>query len=64
MLNITITKQAIFFNDLKDELYEVIKSKYPDLELTPKGNYRIQGTAADLYNIMLELSYTYDIELS
>lgn len=64
MLNITISKNTIYFNDLTDELYEAIKTKYPKLKQTPKGNYRIQGTPSDLYNILLDLSYTYDIELS
>lgn len=63
MLNITILKNTIYFNDLTDELYDVIKGKYPKLQSTPKGNYRIQGTPKDLYYILVDLSYTYDIEI-
>lgn len=66
MLYITISANTLYFNDLQDELYKVLKAKYPKLKPTPKKNYcfRIEGTPTELYKILHELSYTYDIELS
>lgn len=63
-LSITISKTAIFFNSLPDEVYTAIKKHYPYLELTPKGNYAIFDKPDKLYKILLDLSYTYDIEIS
>ena len=64
MLSITITKTAIYFNDLNDEIFASIKKHYPDLEFTPKGKYAIFEKPDKLYKILLDLSYTYDIEIS
>lgn len=66
MLYITISRNTLYFNDLSDELFEVLKEKYPKLKVVPKKpySYRIEGSPSELYKILHELSYTYDIELS
>lgn len=63
-LSITIGKTAIYFNNLPQEVYTAIKKHYPDLELTLKGNHVIYDKPDKLYKILLDLSYTYDIEIS
>lgn len=65
MLSITVGKTALYFNNLKDndELYEAVKEMFPQLELTPKGNYRITGTPKDLYFVLYELTNVYDVEM-
>ena len=66
MLYITISSNTLYFNDLSDELYETLKEKYQKLKVVPNKpySYRIQGTPSELYKILHELSYTYDIELT
>ncbi len=63
MLNITITPTAIYFNNLTDDLRTDIKKRYPDLTLTPKGKYAVIDKPEKLFRVILELSYTYDLEI-
>lgn len=63
-LQITITKSSIFFKDLPDEVYTAIKKHHPELELTLKGNHAIYDKPEKLYKILIDLSYTYDLEIS
>lgn len=64
MLQITMSANAIYFNELSDEMYIKLKKEY-DLEenITRKGHH-IKGTPHELYKTLLKLSYVYDIELS
>ena len=62
MLDITITPAALYFNDLSNDLWYELHHKYK-LEECKKGHI-IKGEPAELYKILVKLSYTYDIELS
>lgn len=66
MLNITISRNTLYFNDLSDELYDILKANYPKLKVVPKKSYcyRLEGAPSDLYKVLHELSYTYVIELT
>lgn len=64
LLKITISPSLLSFKDLTDEVFE--KLKYEDgvnLTYSEKGYYYIAGTSKELYEILLKLSYKYDIEL-
>ena len=62
MLYITITPSALYFNHLSDDLHTAISQLYK-LEECKKGHC-IKGEPAELYKVLVKLSYTYDIELS
>lgn len=62
MLHITITPTALWFTDLDGEMLDKI-TPYVDLEISHKGGYCVKGTPADLYKILVKLSYEFDIEL-
>lgn len=61
MLTITITPTALYFRELSDELFLKFNKLY-NLEESRKG-WCIKGTEAQLFKILLKLSYDYDIEL-
>lgn len=66
MLTVTLTKTTVYFEGLTDEMYGAIKDKFPELEAGNKPNkitYMIKGTPEKLYNVLLSLSYDYDIEV-
>ena len=64
MLEIVLTKQAIYFDSVSDEHLELLKSKVGD-ELQENNNkgYKITGKPEKLYKILFDLSYTFDIEI-
>jgi len=62
MLQITITPSMLIFTNLPDATYTILKGQY-HLEHNDKGHF-IKGTQQQLFKVLLELSYTYDIELS
>ena len=65
MLNITITPTALYFENLSDKLYEVLKSNYHlNIIVDEKGRYLVKGTPEQLFKVMIKLSYDYDIELA
>lgn len=64
MLHITMTATALYFNDLSDELYEVLTNEYGLEENITRKGHHISGSHAELYKVLLKLSYVYDIELS
>ena len=59
-VKIRITPTTIFFDDMPDELLLAINDfeVYP----SPKG-YRISSTPAKLYQLLVDLSATFDIEI-
>ena len=61
MLTITITPTMLTFKNLSDELHGELKEVY-GMKFNGKDFY-IKGNPQDLYKILLQLSYTYDIEL-
>lgn len=66
MLELTITKTAIYFKNLNDEMYGEVKEQFPELKLgnTPnKITYMIEGDMKELYYILYKLSCYYDIEM-
>lgn len=64
MLQITMTAGAIYFNDLSDDMYNVLKKEYDLKENITRKGHHIEGTPQELYKTLLKLSYVYDIELS
>ena len=66
MLTITLTKTALWFGSLNDEVYDEIKKLFPQLEENPNPNkkgYVIKGQPKELYDVLFHLSYRYDIEI-
>lgn len=61
-ITITLTPTMITFKELTDEMHLKLFDGY-GLEHSPKGYYFIKGKPAELYKILLELSYTYDLEV-
>lgn len=64
MLQITMTAGAIYFNDLSDDMYNVLKKEYDLKENITRKGHHIEGAPQELYKTLLKLSYVYDIELS
>ena len=62
MLTILITPTMITFKNLTDEMQEKLNKEYP-LEVNKKGEIAIRGDEVKLYKALLNLSYTYDIEI-
>lgn len=62
MLKITITPTMLVFKELSDEMVLKIQNSC-ELELNGRGQYCVRGDAKKLYETLLGLSYTYDIEL-
>lgn len=66
MLNITLSKSALYFRELDEKLYTEIKEVYPEIIATQRNSkpaYIIEGKPEELYNILFKLSYKYDIEI-
>lgn len=64
MLSITITPTALIFTGLSDELFIDLAEKYKDFEFrNDKKGVAVLGKPAKLFKLLLDLSYTYDIEL-
>lgn len=63
MLTITITPTMLTFADLTEEQANALHDKL-GLKWSRKGYYYKQGTPEELYKTLLDLSYTYDIELT
>lgn len=61
-LTINLTPTMITFKNLPDEVHLKLFDVY-DIEAHPKGYHFIKGKPAELYKILLELSYTYDLEV-
>ena len=62
MLTITITPTMLTFKDLTDGLANRLHSEI-GLKWHYKGYYYIEGDEKLLYKTLLQLSYTYDIEI-
>ena len=62
MLSITLTPSMLVFGDVPDELVEGLKGDF-EIKVNEKGYY-IKGKPQELYKVLLQLTYTYDIELS
>lgn len=64
MLSITITPTALIFTELSDELFIDLAEKYKDFEFrNDEKGVAVLGKPAKLFKLLLDLSYTYDIEL-
>ena len=61
MLTITITPTMLVFNELSDEMHAQLKEVY-GLKHNGK-DFFIKEQPEKLYKILLQLSYTYDIEI-
>lgn len=62
MLKIMVLNNMIVFKELSDELVLKVQN-ICELELNGRGQYCVVGDAKKLYDTLLGLSYTYDIEL-
>ena len=62
-LLINITPTALCFRNLTETGHIDLVSKYK-LTYNDKGYYFKRDSKANLFDLLLELSYTYDIELS
>ena len=65
MLEITITPTMLHFNNLSDEMQIKLTETYNDYNfiINEKGVH-VKEKPQKLYKLLLELCYTYDIELS
>lgn len=63
-LQVTATPTMICFKDLPEELANNFHDEYELKWHEKRKEYYITGTPACLYNVILSLSYTYDIEIS
>lgn len=61
-LTITLTPTMITFKHLSDELANKFYDDY-EIEWNEKNGYFVKGSEKELYKILLNLSYTYDIEI-
>ena len=62
MLTITLTPTMLVFENLTDEIADSLKIDV-ELKVNEKG-YFIKGKPQELYKVLLQLTYTYDIELT
>lgn len=62
MLTITITPTMLTFKDLSDSLANHLHA-YIGIKWCDKGYYYLEGDEKLLYKTLLQLSYTYDIEI-
>lgn len=63
MLTITLTPTMLTFHNLTDEQANTFNQAY-ELKWSAKGYYYIKDTPEKLYQLLLKLSYDYDIELT
>ena len=63
MLEITITKNHLYFENLTDEQHTEIKKHFPDLEESQPKGHKIYGNTDKLFKVLYELSFIYDIEI-
>lgn len=63
MLSILITPTSLFFNDLPDDIYTVLVTKYSFDLVAYKDGHKLEGTPEQLFKALLKLSYNYDIEI-
>lgn len=63
-MKITITPTSLYFEELSDKNFEILKNAYHlDIKIDTKGRYVVVDVPEKLFNILLKLSYDYDIEL-
>lgn len=62
MLTVTLTPSMLVFGDVPDDLVEGLKGDF-ELRSNDKGYY-IKGKPQELYKVLLQLTYTHDIELT
>ena len=61
---ITITPTTLYFEELSDKNFEVLKNVYQiNIKVDNKNRYVVEDTPDKLFKILLKLSYDYDIEL-
>ena len=66
-LQISITPTMLIFQDLDHAKIQEMKSlmkNLPEFEYSEKGYFFIKGSEKELFKTLLNLSYTFDIELS
>lgn len=63
MLTITLTPTTVSFTNLTDEQAATLTGNY-ELKWSDKGYYYVKGKPEQLYKLLLDLTYTYDIELT
>ena len=63
MLTITLTPTMLTFKDLTEEQANALHEPL-ELKWSRKGYYYMKGTPEQLYKTLLNLTYTYDIELT
>ena len=63
MLTITITTTMLTFSNLTDEQANTFSKDF-ELKWSAKGYYYVKDTPEKLYQLLLKLSYDYDIELT
>jgi len=64
MLDIKITATALYFDSLTDELYTKLKKDFDLQEQQSGKGHCIKGSPAELFQVLYDLAYDYDIELS
>ena len=62
MLTIILTPTMITFKNLSDEMQEELKKNYT-MYVNNKGDIAIKGNETELFKTLLQLSYTYDLEI-
>ena len=62
LVNIKVTPTTIFFDEMSDDLLKAIPFPF-EVHNAPKG-YRISSTPEKLFLLLVELSRTFDIEIS
>ena len=62
MLTIVLTPTMLTFKNLTDEMQDELKKKYT-LYVNNKGDIAIKGDETELFKTLLQLSYTYDLEI-
>ena len=62
MLTITITPTMLTFKNLDEETANKLHDEV-GLKWNEKGYYFVKGDGFHLYKMLLQLSYTYDIEI-
>ena len=62
-LQITITPTMLTFHEVPDEVLVKLVERYV-IDVNGKGRHYIKGTPEQLFKALLELSYSYDLEIS